>query len=236
MKKKLYMCLLFTCLLVMFCAGNVFAATNSWKIGVVNHSYLNLRAKPTTASTIKLRIDGYSKIAVKRVNCRWSKAYLYQNGKSYTGYVDHSYVNLQTNDVGYVKSSTLRIRKTHSKYGKTLVVLKKNHPVYFTGKHYGYWAQVCYAKGKLGWVNEVYTKNEADNSNHLDHFGVYYVNHSYLNMRESYTTNSAITMVLGEGDKVDVLEKVGPWWYVNAYHDGFEHFGWVLSSYLRREY
>lgn len=151
--------------------------------------------------------------------------------------------------VAYVNNETLNLRQEASAKSKVVVTLKQKDPLVISGSTKD-WYQVTAKRGSktyTGWVSAQYVQkgtpkvtygsaspSSGSGSSTSAKGQAGYVNYSYLNLRKSSSTSSAIVCKLAQNDSLTLYELNSGWYRVDATHQGKKYSGYVSSKYVAK--
>lgn len=220
--------------------GNVITAEAQIVHGKTTEN-LNLRLGPSTKDAIILTIKKGDSIEVLNYSGSW--AYVKYNNKY--GYVSRQYIaeytnnttvsgsggdeNINNNQLMECSVDSLNIRKGPSTSEQVIGNLKKGNQVevvYHTSRG---WSRIKF-NHSYGYVSSKYLTNIKLGESSTKHITMQ-CNTNKLNIRRGPSTSEQVIGALKQGDKIDVVEKLGNNWSKIKYNNGYAY---VSTLYLTK--
>lgn len=193
----------------------------------VNASSLYIRSKAGTKYSKVGSLKKNQVVTVSKVSKDWS--YI-TSGKT-KGWVSSKYLSY-VSWKGYVKATTLNVRKSTNTSSSVLASLKKGTAVTIKGQS-GNWGKIYISSKKsYGWVSLTYISTKPVSvAVPSSTAKTYYVTASVLNVRSSTSTSSSknIIFTLKKNEAVKVTEKKDSWGKIQT---SAGKTGWVSLKYL----
>lgn len=223
--------------LVLTGAFQISRAEAANKIGYVNHSYLNLRSQATTSSNLVVVLAENDPLEITEELGGWYKVIATHAGKKYNGYVAAQYVTFDAPVVpgieynGYVKASSVYLRKAGNLTSAKVVKLTKNDKLLLDNYRDGWYAATALHNGKTykGYVVESYVAFNPPTE--LESIG--YVKSNTLNLREDAGTSYGVIVRLSKYDPLIIRSYKDGWYRVTATHEGAGYTGYVLGENIK---
>lgn len=197
------------------------AQAASSKEGIINDNNVNLREKPSTASSVIIKMTQSSQVSILSQSGGWYKI-KYKN--KYTGYVREDFVDVKKtglNDPAIMTDDGTLYKDSNDKSAK-IESLKKDTEVTIIGS-YGNWIEIKhglksgYIYSKLVHKYTITTLNVTGS-----------VNASDVKLRKSPNTAASVLTVLKKSTALTVYQLKDNWLYVSA---GGKK-GYVRSDYV----
>lgn len=247
---------------LFFCLWGVFGTGVDAKAAKTCSSVISLPAKTNSKVNMRKKAGtGYASYGyvgknkevtvlgqVTNAGVKWYKCKAKVNGKSKTGYICASYVNVTYPQSGKVNSkvtSTLNVRKKMSQTSKSLTKLKKDAEVTVKGmkkKSGTYWYKISTkvnGKTVTGYVSGKYITSDKESGSTKETDSkeeqTGYVNDKVtttVRVRKSASTSSDVLMNIPKNTKVTILGTSGSWYKIKVSYGGKTVTGYIAKEYI----
>lgn len=219
-------------------SASLSSSSKSTSSGIINEDNVNVRSKPTTASTIIGNLPKGKKVNIISKQTNWM-AIIFANK---TAWISSQYVDVTSQEsssqkgiVGSVTVDRLRIHKSPSlnssivgtvNMGQSLTILEEKNN----------WDKVKVKSGGYGWIAGWYIDTSLSSSKSTPSSGQNVSNSKIVilqngsNIRKSPNLQADVAMRANEGDTFPIIKVMGQWYQIKLKNNSIGYVaGWIVS-------